>query len=76
MQPEKKVSWLSFGLTRKRKIMTLPANATNIRPEFGGWTSNRDIYVWWKENGIDKCKKIVSTRWKMNLDSLSFKIEN
>lgn len=69
------VSWLDFGLTRKRKQMLIPGHASKIRVEFGGWSSGRDIYLWWNEYGVDKCKKIVSTRWKENINKLSLKIE-
>lgn len=69
------VSWLTFGLTRKRKEMQLPDHAINIRAEFGGWYSDRDIYLWWNEFGNDKCKKIVSTKWKANLNNLSLQIK-
>lgn len=70
------VSWLSLALTRKRKTLELPDGATQIRIEFGGWYSDRDIYVWWKDQyGIDKCKKIVSTRWQDNMKHISFKVE-
>jgi hypothetical protein len=68
------VSWLSMGLKRVRKEISLPDHATHIRAEFGGWYSDRDIYLWWNDRGIDKCKKIVSTKQKCNLNSLGLKI--
>lgn len=68
------VKWKTLGLVPKEKQIELPDHATNIHTEFGGWYSDRDIYVWWKEYNIDKCKKIVSTKWKSNLKQVNIQI--
>lgn len=68
------VKWKNLALTPQEKQLELPDHATQIHTEFGGWTSDRDIYLWGKEYGNDKCKKIVSTRWKSNLSQIKIEI--
>lgn len=51
------VKWKNLALTPKEKSLELPSHAYNIHTEFGGWYSDRDIYLWWREFGNDKCKK-------------------
>jgi len=57
------VRWKNFAINPKTKELELPDNAYNIHLERGGWTTDRDIYLWWKEFDNDKCKKIITTRW-------------
>lgn len=68
------VKWKNLALTPKEKQLELPDHAYNIHTEFGGWYSSRDIYLWWQEYGNDKCKKIVSTKWRGNLENVKIEI--
>lgn len=51
------VKWKNLALKPVEKQLILPNHASNIHTEFGGWFNDKDIYLWWKEYGIDKCKK-------------------
>lgn len=68
------VKWKNLALNPIEKELKLPSHAYNIHTEFGGWFNDKDIYLWWKEYGIDKCKKIVSTKWKANLSIVKIEI--
>lgn len=68
------VEWKTLGIAPKVKQLELPEHAYDIHTEFGGWFSDRDIYLWWKEFGNYKCKKIVSTRWRVNLQQVKINI--
>jgi hypothetical protein len=72
----KVVKWKNLALNPIEKQLELPDHAYNIRAEFGGWTSDKDIYLWWCEYGTDKCKKIVSTKWRVNLEKVKIEITN
>ena len=62
-----KVSWMSQGFKPEKKTIELPDHATNIRTEWGGWITTTGVYLWWKEYGIDKCKKLISTKTKKHI---------
>lgn len=68
------VKWKTLGFARKEKEVELPAHATHIHTEFGGWLNNNGIWLWWKEYGNDRCKKLVSTTNRYNLDKVKIQI--
>lgn len=61
------VTWMNRALTPKEKSIELPDHATNIHTEWGGWYENDGIYLWWREYGNDKCKKLITTKWKSDV---------
>lgn len=74
-----KIQFMNLALTPKLVTMEIPDKCYQIHLEFGGWYSDRDIYLWYKDPySVDKCKKIISTKWKCNLSKVqqTFKILN
>lgn len=63
-------------ITGKQKHLEIPDHAYSIRKEWGGWFADNGVYLWWKEYGNDRCKKLVATKWKANLDIINISVNN
>ena len=70
------IKWKSLALTPQEKVIELPNESSDIHLEWGGWYSDRDIYLWWKNRfSVLKCKKIATTKWYSNLNKVQKSIK-
>ena len=65
------VKWKNLALIPQEKAIELPDDSSDIHLEWGGWCSNRDVYLWWRDKfSVRKRKKIVTTQWYSNLNKV------
>jgi len=70
-----KIHYKTMGFERKDKIIEIPFNSTNIHLEYGSFTADDGIYLWYKNKyDVWKTKKLVTTKWKYKLDDFKIKI--
>ena len=70
------VKYKSLGVNPKEKSIELPDGSTWIHLEYGGWTADDGIFLWWRNKyDQDRCKKLVTTKWPYKLKHFKITIE-